>query len=72
MTQAFYRREASRYRLLAADADRQQAEQFRRMAAECDDVADDLDRAAICGLPSEITSSKRRYLAWPLLPGGSR
>jgi len=34
--QAFHRREAIRYRMLATEADGQQAEQFRRMAAECD------------------------------------
>ena len=34
MSPAFYRREANRYRLLAANADREQAAQFRRMAAE--------------------------------------
>jgi sulfonate transport system substrate-binding protein len=33
MSPTFYRREANRYRLLAADADLQGAEQFRRKAA---------------------------------------
>ena len=72
MTEAFYRREANRYRLLAADADRQQAEQFRRMAAECEDLADDLDRDGEPWRSIDIASSKGRYLAWPLARGGSR
>ena len=72
MTQAFYRREANRYRLLATEADRQQAEQFRRMAAECEDLADELNRAASGDHSSGIALSKERSLAWPLLPGGSQ
>ena len=42
------------------------------MAAECEDLADDLDRAASGGHSSGIALSKERLLAWPLLPGGSR
>ena len=72
MSPMFYRREANRYRLLAAYADRQQAENFRRMAADCDDLADELDRDASPGGPSVIASSSGRYLAWPLARGGSR
>ena len=59
--QAFHRREANRYRMLATEADRQQAEQFRRMAAECDDLADDLESSASGGDTSGIALSKRRY-----------
>ena len=70
MSSAFYRREANRYRLLAANADRQQVEQFRRMAAECDDLADDLD-GGNGSLPSVSASSNTRYFAWPLLRGGA-
>ena len=70
--QAFHRREAIRYRMLVTEADGQQAEQFRRMAAECEDLADELDRAASGGHSSGIALSKERLLAWPLLPGGFR
>jgi len=72
MSPAFYRREANRYRLLAADAGRAQAEHFRRVAAECDGLANELERGARRGQTSDIALSKRRFLAWPLLPGGSR
>ena len=45
MTPAFYRREATRYRLMAGqESDRMRADQFRRMAAASDDLADDLER----------------------------
>jgi hypothetical protein len=63
---AFYRSEASRYRLLAADANQQQSGEFRRKAAECDDLADDLD-----GQWTGPTSDGR-HIAWPLLRGGRR
>jgi hypothetical protein len=73
MSSTFYRREANRYRLLAADVDREQAEQFRRMAAECDDSADDLDKGASGDqTAASLDLSKRSFPAWPLLPGGSR
>jgi hypothetical protein len=45
MSPAFYRREATRYRLLAGqEPDRTRADQFRRLAAESDDLADDMER----------------------------
>jgi len=44
MSPAFYRREATRYRLMAGqEADPLRADQFRRMAAESDDLADDME-----------------------------
>ena len=45
MSPKFYRREAARYRLLAGDeTDRAKVEQLRRLAAECDDLAEDMER----------------------------
>jgi hypothetical protein len=70
--QAFHRRVAIRYRMLATEADGQQAEQFRRMAAEWDDLADDLESSASGEDTSGTALSKRRFLGWPLLPRGSR
>jgi hypothetical protein len=71
-TLAFYRREATRYRLLTTDADGDEAEQFRRMASECGDWADELDRASSDDDSSGIALNKSRDLAWPLLPEGPR
>jgi hypothetical protein len=70
MAPGFYRREANRYRLLAANADREEAAHFRRMAAECDDLADDLDRSG--DIRPAAASNSPRYVAWPLLRGGAR
>lgn len=70
MSLACYRREVNRYRLLAADADRQQAKQFRRKAAECEDLVGDLDKARSSDFGTD--TSNRLYLAWPLLRGASR
>jgi len=54
MSPAFYRREATRYRLMAGqEADRCKADQFRRLAAESEDLADDLER-------SDAIASQRR------------
>jgi hypothetical protein len=72
MSQLFYRREANRYRLLAADADRQQAEQYRRNAAECDDLADVLDGPRTIESSAVLAPINRHDIAWPLLRGGSR
>ena len=48
MSPAFYRREALRYRLLAGtESDPSRADKFRRMAAESDDLADDLERRVL-------------------------
>jgi len=45
MSPAFYRREATRYRLMAGqESDRSRADQFRQLAAESEDLADDLER----------------------------
>ena len=45
MSPAFYRREATRYRLMAGqEADRLRADEFRRMAAKFDDLADGMER----------------------------
>jgi len=53
MSPAFYRREATRYRLLAGtESDRSRAEQFRRMAAESDDLADDLEQQDLTATPA--------------------
>jgi|1185.fasta_scaffold113519_2 hypothetical protein len=44
MSPQFYRREAVRYRLMAGqEIDHARVQQFRRMAAECEDLADDLE-----------------------------
>jgi len=44
MSPGFYRREAIRYRLLAGtESDHSRANQFRRMAAESEDLAAELD-----------------------------
>jgi hypothetical protein len=69
---SFYRREANRYRLRAAVADRQQAEQYRRKAAECDDLADDLDGLRPIEPPAALAPINQRHIAWPLLRGGLR
>lgn len=46
MSPAFYRREATRYRLMAGEeVDRSKSDQFRRLAAESEDLADDLERS---------------------------
>jgi hypothetical protein len=71
MSPGFYRREANRYRLLAANADREQAARFRRMAAECDDLADDLDEGS-GNRPSAAASNGGGYVASPLLSRGAR
>jgi len=45
MSPGFYRREATRYRLMAGqEPDRSRADQFRRMAADSEDRADDMER----------------------------
>ncbi|HYI92617.1 MAG TPA: hypothetical protein VEX68_03670, partial [Bryobacteraceae bacterium] len=62
----FYRREANRYPLLAADADRQQAKQF---AARQPNATTWL---TIWESPAVLAPINRRHIAWPLLRGGLR
>ena len=48
MSPQFYRREAFRYRFLAGqEPDHERALNFRRMAAEYDDLADDMEPARV-------------------------
>ena len=48
MSPAFYRREATRHRLLAGlEIDRTAADKLRRAAAEYDDLADDFEEAEV-------------------------
>ena len=50
MSPQFYRREAFRYRLMAGqEPDHERALKFRRMAAEYDDLADDMEPLSAMG-----------------------